>query len=382
MNARSDTAAARLEITREGRRLTARLRGPATIQTLPGLLPEMPDAKALAGLGEAQISLAGVTTLDTAGAWLVHRLRQLCEEAGARVELTGVEPRTGTLLDTVARNDTASPPPAPQYNPIAQSLVFLGEGFVGALVSAGALLSFLGLVTVTWLGSLTRPGRIRWLAFIGHIERTGLNALPIVGLISFLVGVVLAYQGADQLRRFGAEIFTVNLVGVGVLREMGILLTAIIVAGRSGSAFTAELGTMQVNEEIDAMRTIGMNPVEVLVLPRVFGLFIALPLLTFYADMMGLFGGAVMATLVLDISFVQYLRQLEQAVGLGHFFVGLSKAPVFAVVIAVVGCYEGFKVERTADSVGKQTTKAVVESIFLVIVLDALFSILYSALGI
>ena len=214
------------------------------------------------------------------------------------------------------------------------------------------------------------------------MEQSGLNALPIVGLISFLVGVVLAYQGADQLARFGAQIFTVNLVAVGVLREMGILLTAIIVAGRSGSAFTAQIGTMKVNEEIDALQTIGLDPMDVLVMPRLIGLVLVLPLLTFYADIMGLLGGAVMATVVLDISFFQFARQLNDAVDLWAFWVGVIKAPLFAFIIAMVGCYEGLKVSRSAESVGRQTTRAVVESIFLVIVLDALLSIFFSFIGI
>jgi phospholipid/cholesterol/gamma-HCH transport system permease protein len=217
--------------------------------------------------------------------------------------------------------------------------------------------------------SLLHPGRIRVTALINQMERTGLNAMPIVGLISFLIGVVLAYQGADQLRKFGAEIFTVNLVGVGVLREMAIMLTAIVVAGRSGSAFTAQIGTMKVNEEIDAMRTIGLDPMEVLVLPRVVAL-------------MGLLGGAVMANWTLDISFFQFARQFNVGVPIWSFWVGMIKAPVFAFIIAVVGCYEGFKVSISAESVGQRTTAAVVEAIFLVIVLDALFSIIFSRLGI
>jgi len=214
------------------------------------------------------------------------------------------------------------------------------------------------------------------------MEQTGLNALPIVGLISFLIGVVLAYQGADQLARFGAQIFTANLVGAGVLREMGVLLTAIIVAGRSGSAFAAQIGTMNVNEEIDAMRTMGLDPMEVLVAPRVMALVLVLPLLTFYADIMGLLGGAVMATAVLDISFFQFARQINNSVPLWSFWVGMIKAPVFAFIIATVGTYEGFNVTRSAESVGRQTTRAVVEAIFRVIVLDALFSILFSFLGV
>ncbi|MCG8354731.1 MAG: ABC transporter permease, partial [Kiloniellales bacterium] len=230
--------------------------------------------------------------------------------------------------------------------------------------------------------TLADPRRLRLTALVSHMEQAGLNAMPIVGLLSFLIGVVLAYQGADQLARFGAQIFTVNLVGIGVLREMGIILTAIIVAGRSGSAYTAQIGTMMVREEIDAMRTIGLDPMDVLVMPRVIALLLVMPLLAFYADLMGLLGGAVMATVVLDISLVQFARQLNDAVPLWSFWVGIIKAPIFGFVIALVGCFEGFKVSRSAESVGLRTTAAVVEAIFIVIVLDAMFSVLFSVIGI
>jgi phospholipid/cholesterol/gamma-HCH transport system permease protein len=238
-------------------------------------------------------------------------------------------------------------------------------------------------VTVEASEALVRPARnLRVPAIFHQIEETGINALPIVGLLAFLIGVVLAYQGADQLKRFGAEIFTINLLGVGVLREIGGLITAIIVAGRSGSAFTAHIGTMRVNEEIDAMQTMGLNTVETLVLPRIIGLVIALPLLTFYSDVMGLIGGAFMCYFQLGITIHVFLRQLQDAVTLNTLLVGLVKAPVFAFVIALVGCYEGFQVERNAASVGLLTTRAVVEGIFLVIVLDAAFSVMFSVLGV
>jgi phospholipid/cholesterol/gamma-HCH transport system permease protein len=193
---------------------------------------------------------------------------------------------------------------------------------------------------------------------------------------------VLAYQGADQLRAYGAEIFTINLLGVSVLRELGVLLTAIMVAGRSGSAFTAEIGTMQVNEEIDALKTLGLDPVEVLVLPRLLAMMIALPLLAFFANMMALFGGAIMALFVLDISLAQFRDQFSQAITAQMFWIGIVKAPFFAFLIAMVGCYEGLRVEGSAESVGRLTTKSVVESIFLVIVADAAFSIFFSYLGV
>jgi phospholipid/cholesterol/gamma-HCH transport system permease protein len=237
-------------------------------------------------------------------------------------------------------------------------------------------------MVIGFLRLLVQPRRIRFVSLISHIEHTGLNAMPIIGLISFLIGIVLAYQGADQLRQFGAEIFTVNLVGVSVLREMGILLTSIIVAGRTGSAFTAQIGTMQVNEEIDAMRTLGLDPLDTLVLPRIAALVIALPLLTFYSDIMALFGGGVAAVLLLGMSPAQYMTQLHNAVTLAYFLVGISKAPVFAMLIGMVGCFEGLRVTGSAESVGQLTTQSVVEGLFLVIVFDALFSILFSYLHI
>ena len=249
-------------------------------------------------------------------------------------------------------------------------------------MSGTELVSFLGQTVIAPGRSLRRPSRIRGRELVALIEKTGLDAMPIVEMISFLIGVVLAYQGADQLARFGAEIFTVNLVGIGVLREMGVLLTAIMLAGRSGSAFAAQIGTMKVNEEIDAMRTIGMDPMEVLVLPRVLALMVSLPLLTFFADIMGLLGGAVMATTALDISFFQFARQLNASVPISALWIGLVKAPVFAFIIALVGCFEGLKVNGSAESVGQRTTRAVAESAFLVMVLDSMFSILFSVLGI
>jgi len=218
-------------------------------------------------------------------------------------------------------------------------------------------------------------------ALVHQLEETGLTALPIVGLLAFLLGIVLAYQGADQLKRFGAEIYTIDFLGVGFLREIGGLVTAIIVAGRSGSAFTAQIGTMRVNEEIDAMQTLGLNIAEVLVLPRVLGLVISLVLLTFFADVVGIVGGMVMTYVNLGITIPQFMRELEGAINLHTLLVGLIKAPVFAFMIAVVGCFEGLRVERNAASVGKLTTRSVVESIFLIIACDAGFSIMFSVLG-
>lgn len=336
----------------------------------------------LHGARSVAVDLGDCSAIDSAGAWVLDRTLSDLQRQGASVTLINCDPAVETLLGTVVRKHCELPPAPKAENPLVAVTIRVGRETIRIGREARDLVSFLGLTVLVLLRSLLRPWRIRPIPLIAHMEQTGLNALPIVGLISFLVGVVLAYQGADQLARFGAQIFTVNLVAVGVLREMGILLTAIIVAGRSGSAFTAQIGTMKVNEEVDAMRTLGLDPMEVLVMPRVVALILVLPLLTFYADIMGLLGGAVMATLVLDITFFQFVRQLSEAVTLGTFWVGIIKAPLFAFIIGMIGCYEGLKVSRSAESVGQQTTRAVVEAIFLVIVLDALLSIFFSFIGI
>ncbi|MEQ8354985.1 MAG: MlaE family lipid ABC transporter permease subunit [Kiloniellaceae bacterium] len=335
----------------------------------------------LGGAQQIAVDLSACSAIDSAGAWVLDRTVEDLKRRGAEVTLVGSSPAIETLLGTVARQHVDLPPAPKPDNPIIAVALRVGRETLRICSEATDLLSFLGLTVTVFLRSLLKPWRIRLVPLIAHMEQTGLNALPIVGLISFLVGIVLAYQGADQLARFGAQIFTVNLVAVGVLREMGILLTAIIVAGRSGSSFTAQIGTMKVNEEVDAMQTLGLDPMEVLVMPRVFALVLVLPLLTFYADIMGLLGGAVMATVVLDISFFQFVRQLSDAVTLETFLVGIIKAPLFAFIIGMIGCYEGLQVSRSAESVGRQTTRAVVESIFLVIVLDALLSIFFSVIG-
>ena len=328
------------------------------------------------------MDIAAVDAMDTAGAWLVYKTVREFRRQGLEVELIGAGKATASLIEAVARSDVPCPPQPEPENPLVAMLLRMGRASFFVCREATELTNFLGHTVVVMARIALRPWRLRWTSWVSHMEQSGLNAMPIVGLISFLIGVVLAYQGADQLARFGAQIFTVNLVGIGVLREMGIILTAIIVAGRSGSAFTAQIGTMKVNEEIDAMRTIGLDPMDVLVMPRVFALVLVMPLLTFYADLMGVFGGAVMALFVLDISFERFFRQMQDAVPLWSFWVGIIKAPIFAFIIALVGCFEGLKVSRSAESVGLRTTQAVVEAIFIVIVLDAIFSIFFSVIGI
>lgn len=334
------------------------------------------------GATRARIRLEPLTSLDTSGAWLLHRLATALETGGCAVEMPAEDARHEALLSQVRRVSFSTPEAPVPANGLIRLIAALGKGTIDACTEGCRLLSFFGWTVLTLARSLVHPGRLRLTSLTHHLEQTCLNALPIVGLIAFLIGVVMAYQGADQLKRFGAEIFTVDLLGVSILREIGILLTAIVVAGRSGSAFTAEIGAMQVNQEIDALRTLGLDVVEVLVLPRMLALMIALPLLAFFADILGLFGGGLMAWVVLDITPGQFLVQLESAITPATFWVGIAKAPVFAFLIALVGCYQGLLVTGSADSVGRHTTKSVVVGIFMVIVFDALFSILFSYLGV
>jgi phospholipid/cholesterol/gamma-HCH transport system permease protein len=328
--------------------------------------------------------LAGIDRIDTAGAWLLLRTERELSTHGNEIEMRNLRPSLAPLLEQVRAGGflTPAPHPRPAHHTLTGFVARIGEISLGLSARAYRILGFVGLVAVTALRLVRHPGRLRVTATVAQMEQTGVNALAIVGMLSFLVGVVIAYQGADQLRRFGAQIYTVDLLGVGILRELGVLMTAIIVAGRSGSAFTAQIGTMRVNEEIDALSTIGLDPVEVLVIPRLFGLLLTLPMLTLYANLMGLLGGCLMAWSVLGITIPQFVGELQSALSPRTFWIGLAKAPFFAGIIATVGCYEGFQVSRSAESVGRLTTLSVVESIFLVIVTDAVFSVFFSVLGI
>jgi phospholipid/cholesterol/gamma-HCH transport system permease protein len=359
-----------------------RLHGRWTIATsvhLDRQLRELPVAPG----STLEIDGSLLETLDSAGAWLVLRTARHLRASGCRTDQPRVPQRYERLLKALTFEPRARPEPRTPTNGTVERLFRIGRATVHVLTQSWGILGYLGRVTVETGELLVAPRKhLRLAAIVHQIEECGISALPIVGLLAFLVGVVLAYQGADQLKRFGAEIFTINLLCVGVLRELGGLITAIIVAGRSGSAFTAHLGSMRVNEEIDAMQTMGLDTVDTLVLPRIIGLVLALPALTFFADVMGVAGGAALCYFQLDITIPAFSRQLMDAVSVNTLMVGLIKAPVFALVISLVGCYEGFQVERNAASVGLMTTRSVVESVFLVIVLDAAFSILFSVLGI
>ncbi|SMP02946.1 MlaE family ABC transporter permease [Shimia sagamensis] len=328
-----------------------------------------------------QIDLTDVPAFDTGGAWLVSQLRRRLQQGGAEVQIAGAVDHLA-LLETVT---TATPEVTPQDLPEHGRLEWvanIGRNLVFGWQDALSLVSFLGQTLVGLADIIVRPHKVRWASLVTHMQDVGFNAVPIIALMGFLIGVVLGFQGASQLQQFGAEVFVVELIGISVLRELGILLTAIIVAGRSGSAFTASVGSMKVQQEIDAMQTLGLDPVRVLVVPRVLALLIMLPLLGFVANLFGLFGGALMSWVSLDVNPGMFVTRLHDNIAVKHLLVGMVKAPFFALVIGVVACWQAFQVQGSSTSVGKRTTSSVVQGIFLVIALDALFSIFFAQLGV
>ncbi len=351
--------------------------------TARGMGAIAPRLEGLSATAQSEMGIDGsrIEALDTAGAWVLQKLLQRLRDEGMAVTVNGLRPELAKLLDVVAQQvaDQAEKPSNAGNKP-TNMLERLGRSTAAAFEQAVALLSFVGECAVALAGNVAHPRRIRWRPILFNIRSAGFDALPIVGLLSFLLGVVVAYQGADQLRQYGANIFVADLVGLSMLREFAPLITAIIIAGRSGSAYAAQIGTMAVTEEIDAMRTLGIAPLDLLVLPKILALLIALPLLTVFADVLGVFGGMIMADAQLGVGYADFLDRFVKAVSVTAFLIGIGKAPVFAAIIVVVGCFQGFRTKGGADSVGRQTTRSVVQSIFLVIVADALFSVVFSAL--
>ncbi len=334
---------------------------------------------------------AKIESLDSVGAWCLQKLLQDCAQQNSVIALHQLTPVFQKRLDIIrmqladapANNSILNPQNSLKsaLNPQPNFVERIGKNTVQFAQQLMGALSFVGETAIALAKSIADPQRIRWRPILFNIRSAGFDAIPIVGLLAFLLGVVVAYQGAGQLKQYGANIFVADLVGLSMLREFAPLITAIIIAGRSGSAYAAQIGTMAVTEEIDAMQTLGINPQELLVIPKVIALFIALPLLTVFADILGVFGGMLMAYQQLDVGFVEFLDRFVKAVSPTAFMVGVGKAPIFAVIIAMVGCYQGFRTKGGADSVGRQTTRSVVQSIFLVIVADAIFSVAFSLLN-
>lgn len=323
--------------------------------------------------------MSGVSAMDTAGAWLVRRSLNRLEQTGRHIELRGLRAEFEQLIRWISVDEGASVAGQPEKPGMIEQL---GRVTWDASLQGLGFLSFVGESTLVLLRLLVDPRRMRWQPLFYNLKAAGFQALPIVGLLSFLMGVVIAYQAAVALRPYGASVFIVEFVGISMLREIVPLITAIIVAGRSGSAYTAQIGTMTVTEEVSALRTMGIGPIELLIAPKVLALVVALPLLTAFADVAGVFGGMVIASTQLDVNFNVFLERFESVITPTDYLIGVGKAPVFAVIIAMIGCYQGLCVSGSAESVGRHTTVSVVQSIFLVIVVDALCSILLDWMGI
>ncbi len=324
--------------------------------------------------GDLVLEGSALKAMDSAGAWVLQRwLRR----HGAVPQLQAWPPPWQKIMRLAGEQPDGALPQAEHRAALAR----VGHSAMAAARQAQALLHFIGETSVAGLGLLRHPRRIRWRTVLRNIQIDGFDALPIIGLTAFLLGVVVAYQGADQLRHYGANIFVVDLVGYAMLREFAPLITAIIIAGRSGSAYAAQIGTMVVTEEIDAMRTLDIAPIELLVCPKLLALAVALPLLTVFADLTGVFGGMVMARSQLGIGFHEFIDRFGREMQGATLLIGIGKSLVFAVIIVVIGCFQGFRTHGSADSVGRQTTLSVVQSIFLVIVADALFSVAFNVLG-
>lgn len=322
------------------------------------------------------IDLSAVERVDTVGAWLVQRIAR---EDGARI--TGASREASVLLEAVEAADVPVTIRPDRRSPLERMVTQLGAATILAIREFGGIIAFFGATLVTMLALLRNPRRLRWHAIITRFETVGVSALGIIGLMTFLIGIVIAQQGAVQLEQFGLETFTINLVGRASVRELGLLMAAIMVAGRSGSAFAAQIGTMNLTEEVDAMRTIGVSPMEALVFPRVFATILLMPLLGFYASLCAIAGGGLFCWIGLEIPPLTYVQMLQSIIPMTDFWAMLIKAPVFGMVIAVTGCYEGMQVRGDAEEVGLRTTAAVVQGIFLVIVLDAFFAVFFSGIG-
>ncbi|HET9630320.1 MAG TPA: ABC transporter permease [Novosphingobium sp.] len=350
---------------------TVALSGPMTVSRVGALDQQLRPLENV-----AKVDLSGVTAIDTVGAWIAWRL----SGCGA-AKITGESDEARRLIQAVSGTGAVAEVAAPRPEllervpeAVGTLVTSIGHGSVG-------IIAFLGQIVVAFGQTIRQPSRFRVRSVVRQAELVGVSALGIIGLMSFLVGIVIAQQGAVQLEQFGAEVYTVNLTGRLAMRELGVLMTAIMVAGRSGSAFAAQIGTMKLTEEVDAMRTIGVSPVEALVLPRIVAAVLMMPLLGFYAAVLAIIGGAFISNFVLGIPFMTFLMRIQEVVPIRDLWVGLVKAPFFGLIVALCGCYQGMNVRANAEEVGLKTTMAVVQAIFMVIVLDAFFAVFFTKVG-
>jgi phospholipid/cholesterol/gamma-HCH transport system permease protein len=363
-----------LSIEREGDTLEVVLAGSWRGAALPLIEAEL-EAQSFTDIRRVHVSVPPSLDLDLAGAWLMRKWLHKAQEAGIAVEFDPARPGPLELIEATLAGAHATPPSSSEshFEPVSA----LGRHVTRRVQSVRFALEFVGRATVTLIRACTSWRRMRPTSVTRHVYETGLTAIPIVSLIAFLITVIIAYIAAQYMRSYGAEIYVVDLITISVLRELAVLLTAIIVAGRSGSAFAAEIGAMKLNEEVDALHAIGVDPYEVLVLPRVIGLVIALPLLTVAADLVGLTGGALLCQWLLDMPLVLFIERAQDAISSTTFWVGIVKAPVFALLIALTGTYRGLQVRGSSRELGRLTTTAVVQSIFLVLLADALFAVAF-----
>lgn len=356
----------------EGGAVTIALAGPLTVAGV-GVLDQE-----LRALSEpvARVDLSAVSVIDTVGAWVAWRLAR-----DNAAEITGGSEEASRLIAAVSKSDDTADVTPPRPGAIVRVPEAVGSMVVGLGAGTVGVTGFFGAILASAWYLVRHPSRLRMTAIVRQLELVGVSALGIIGLMSFLVGIVIAQQGAVQLQQFGAEVYTVNLTGRLSMRELGVLMTAIMVAGRSGSAFAAQIGTMKLTEEIDAMRTIGVSPFEALIIPRVLAATLMMPLLGFYAAILAIIGGAFIANFALGIPFFTFLMRIQEVVPIRDVWVGLIKAPFFGMIIAITGCYQGMQVKANAEEVGSRTTQAVVQAIFMVIVLDAFFAVFFTKLG-
>jgi phospholipid/cholesterol/gamma-HCH transport system permease protein len=320
-----------------------------------------------------------ITSMDSAGAWLLDRHIKRLNEKGVEIHFENFPDETKKLIEIIEKRIIPPDKIPKKDNP--NWLAQVGRQSVREVLDFWDYLGFVGVLSYEFLRGFFQPKHWRFKPLVNVIDTTGYKALPIIGLLSFMIGVVISYQMGNQLRNYGANVFIVNLLGLSILREFGPLITAIMVAGRTGSAFTAELGIMKINQEIDALNTMGVTPAELLLIPRIIGLVLTLPLLTMWADIFGILGGMLMAENMLGISFYDFLHRFQHEIPMRSLLIGLGKAPVFALIIASIGCFQGMQVKSNAESLGRLTTKSVVLAIFFIIVADAIFSVIFSRMN-
>ena len=363
---------AQYSVEEKGGRMTVVIEGPLLVSTIGMLDPQLREFEG--SVQFVDISRAG--SVDTVGAWVVHRFAE-----AHQAEIVGASEQAEVLIDAVESSRSSADISPPRGKVFPRVTEQVGTNVINLFKGMANYISFAGAILIAAGQLILHPRRFRMKALVRQMELVGITSLPIIGLMSFLIGIVIAQQGAVQLQQFGAETLTVNLVGRITLRELGVLMTAIMVAGRSGSAFAAQIGTMKLTEEIDAMRTIGVSPIEALVIPRILASVLMMPLLGFYASVVAIIGGAVIGDLMLGIPFWTFLARVQEVVPMYDFYVGMLKAPVFGLIVALAGCYQGMQVENNAEEVGLKTTQAVVQAIFMVIVLDAFFAVFFTELG-